>query len=123
MKYYSYVEPTDDELSVNKVVMSEDEILSQYWDYWCDRMREVGRAEFINRDTCIEDWCTVHWATQEDIFRFRSGYPDKIFCINEFNLLDPTFEWATVVCLNDPRIVIDGYVNLVTQMEQINGIS
>jgi hypothetical protein len=120
MKYYSYVEPTDNELSVIKVVMSEEEILKSYWDYWCTRMKEAGHVDLISQQMCIEDWCTVHWATPEDVFRFRSGYSDKIFCINEFNLLDPSFEWATIVCLNDPGIVIDGYVNVVTQMEKIN---
>jgi hypothetical protein len=120
MRYFSYVEPGDDDLSVIKVVMSEEEILASYWEYWCSRMKEVGHADLINQETCIEDWCTVHWATPEDIFRFRSGYPDKIFCINEFNTLDPHFEWATVVCLNDPSVKINGYVNVVTQMEKVN---
>jgi len=120
VRYFSYVEPSDDEFEVTKVVMSEQEILADYWDYWCTRMKEVGHADLINKESCIDDWCTLHWATPEDVFRFRSGYPDKLFCLNEFNLLDPKFEWATVVCLNDPRVVIEGYVNLVTQMEKVN---
>ena len=32
--------------------------------------------------------------------------------------MDPNFEWASVVCLNDPAIKIDGYVNVLTQMEK-----
>jgi hypothetical protein len=119
MRYFSYVEPGDDELSVNKIVVSEEEILHQFWEYWCSRMKETGNVNLIDKNMCIEDWCTLNWATPEDIFRFRSGYPDKIFCINEFNTLDPNFEWATVVCLNDPRVVIPGYINVVTQMERV----
>lgn len=121
MKYYSYVEPSEfNELEATKFVLSEEEILKDYWDYWCDRMKEAGKAEEINKKNCIDDFCAIHWATEEDVFRFRSGYSDKLFCINEFNLLDPNFEWATIVCLNDPSITIDGYVNVVTQMEKVN---
>lgn len=120
MKYYSFVEPGETELEVTKIVMSEEEILAQYWDYWCTKMKEVGYVDLIDKQTCIEDWCTLHWATPEDIYTFRSGYPGKVFCINEFNVFDPSFEWATIVCLNDPRVIVEGYVNIVTQMEKVN---
>ena len=121
MKYYSYVEPDDEEgIDVVKVVMSEQEILASYWDYWTTQMKSVNRTDLISPQLCIEDWCTIHWATPEETYRFRSGYPDKVFCVNEFNLLDPNFEWATIVCLNDPRVKIEGYVNIVTQMEKID---
>lgn len=120
MKYYSYVEPGDNDLEVTKIVMSEEEILKDYWDYWADRMREAGLSKEISKQKCIEDFCVIHWATEEEIYRFRSGYSDKLFVLSEFNLLDPNFEWATVVCVNDPRIEIEGYVNLVTQMEKVN---
>lgn len=120
MKYYSYVEPGDNDFEVTKIVMSEDEILKDYWDYWCNCMKEVNKADEIKKETCIEDFCTIHWATEEELYRFRSGYPDKLFVIDEFNLLDPNFEWATVACVNDPELEIEGYVNLVTQMEKVN---
>lgn len=120
MRYFSYVEPGDDDLHVTKVVMSEAEILAQYWDYWCAGMKAAGYANLINRENCIEDWCTMHWATPEDVFRFRSGYPDKIFCINEFSPMDPNFERATIACLNDPNVVVEGYINVVTQMEKVS---
>lgn len=119
MKYYSYVEPGDNDFEVVKVVMSEDEILASYWDYWCDCMKTVNKTDQINKKTCIEDWCTINWATEEELYRFRSGYSDKLFVIDEFNLLDPNFEYATIVCVNDETIEIEGYVNLVTQMEKL----
>lgn len=119
MRYYSYV-ISEDDVNIKKIVYSENEILAEYWDLWTTEMKGAGFANQISKERCIDDWCMVHWATPEDVFRFKSGYDGKLFCVNEFNILDPNFEYATVVCLNDNSIVIKGYVNLVVDMEKVD---
>ena len=43
--------------------LSENDILNQYWNYWCDKMYAAGKdPEVMIFENCIEDWCTVHWA-------------------------------------------------------------
>ena len=115
MRYFSYIE-SEDEIEITKIVYSEQEILEEFWSYWCTEMRGNGYADLISRDNCIDDWCTLHWANREDVFKFKSGYDGKVFCINEFNLQDPEFNWATITCLNDNSIVINRYVNLEQEM-------
>ncbi len=117
MRYYSYIESEDD-VRINKLVYSEKEILDLYWDHWSLMMKGGGFADQISPERCIEDWCTINWATREDVFKFRTGYQGKLFCINEFNPIDPNFEYATVVCLNDNSVIVNGYVNLVKDMEK-----
>lgn len=119
MRYYSYVESEDD-LTINKLVYSEKEILDEYWEYWNAMMKGGGFSDQINPERCIEDWCTIHWAGREDVYRFKTGYQGKLFCINEFNTLDPNFEYATLVCLNDTSVRIPGYINLVKDMEKVD---
>jgi hypothetical protein len=51
------------------VRMTEGQILSYYWDWWSQAMREFmatrGRMPCgINPTQCIEDWATVHWAVK-----------------------------------------------------------
>jgi len=124
MRYYSYTEPDlENEFEATKYIYSEEEILGEYWDYWTDTMREVGRGNLISKKACIEDWLTTHWAVEEDIYNFKSGYDGKIFAINEFNLSDPTFSLATLVCLNDNSIDIDRFVNITTELNRLNGIT
>ena len=116
MRYFSYVEPSDDELHITKMVYSEVEILEEFWQTWSTEMKGNGYANLISREACIDDWCTLHWAHPEDVFVFKNGYDGKVFVINEFNLLDPTFTLATVICLNDQSVKIDRFVNLEQEM-------
>ena len=119
MKYYSYVESEDD-VNITKVVYSEKEILEEFWQHWSTEMKGNGYPELISYQNCVDDWCAIHWARREDVYRFKNGYGNKLFCINEFNLLDPNLEYATVVCLNDPSVVINGYVSLIRDMEKVD---
>ncbi len=123
MRYYSYVEPTGDDINITKVVYSELEILDQFWDYWQAQMKGNGFGDLINKETCIEDWCTIHWAQREDVYKFKSGFENKAFCIDSFHPQDPNFNWAKIVCLNDNSVVIDKYVNLETEMIKVDGIT
>jgi hypothetical protein len=43
-------------------VVTEADILRDYWPYWCEQMRKVGKDAMINHENCIEDFVVVHWA-------------------------------------------------------------
>jgi len=45
-------------------ILTEEEVLKSYYDYWCSRMREIGKESEINKESCIEDWMIVHWALE-----------------------------------------------------------
>lgn len=51
-----------------KETFSEDQILDSYYEYWKNRMIQVGKEHLINEQRCIEDWITIHWATPTDEF-------------------------------------------------------
>lgn len=119
MRYYSYVESEDD-ITITKLVYSEKEILDEFYTFWVTEMKGNGFAQLISYENCINDWCALHWAYREDVYKFKRGYEGKVFCINEFHLSDPTFSLATVVCLNDNSVVIPSFVNLNTDMEKLD---
>lgn len=64
MKYYS-IAYLDGDIDVIET-LSEEEILSEYWDYWYDRMCKKFGKEHVDanycRQDCIDDWIIVHWA-------------------------------------------------------------
>lgn len=62
MRYWIYVEPVKDSSEPVYVIMEDKAVLAEYWDYWCDRMRSVGKESLINKEDCILDWATLHWA-------------------------------------------------------------
>lgn len=64
MRYWLYVEPAGKTSEPIFVIMSDKAILAEYWDYWCERMRSVGKADLINKEDCILDWATIHWASE-----------------------------------------------------------
>ena len=58
MKTYRYSDPG------GEYTLTEDQILEEYWDYWCGRMRHVHKEDMISKERCIEDWITVNWAIE-----------------------------------------------------------
>lgn len=56
MKYFKYSDQDGD------YVISEEQILKEYWDYWRERMERAGKEDLINPDNCIHDFCVIHWA-------------------------------------------------------------
>ena len=58
MKTYTYSDPWGD------YVLTEQQILAEYWDYWCQQMRKVGKGDQLSEEHCIEDWITVNWAIE-----------------------------------------------------------
>lgn len=57
-----YIEQTGDPNVVRKVVVTEREILRDYYPYWQDQMIRQFREDEIDPEKCIQDWITVHWA-------------------------------------------------------------
>lgn len=123
MRYYSYIIPDDNETEITKIIYSEQEVLEEFWEYWCTEMRGNGYADLITKENCISDWTALHWAQREDVYKFKNGYDGKVFIINEFNMQDPTFSLCTVICVNDNGIDIPFFVNLNTDMEKLDGLA
>jgi hypothetical protein len=115
MRYFSYI-VSEDDIDITKMVYSEKEILEEFWVYWSTEMKGNGHADLINYENCIQDWVAYNWAQREDVYKFKSGYDNRVFCLNQFHALDPTFNLATITCLNDNSVVIDRYVNLEQEM-------
>lgn len=62
MKTYCYYEQD----SEGVLLITEQEIIDKYWDYWLDKMvKKYGvDSELITLDNCILDWCSVYWADE-----------------------------------------------------------
>ena len=67
MRYYSYVEPTEDG-GTAICTFSEEAIMNDYWPYW--EMRMIAKYgpghELITKENCLDDWIVVNWALQVD---------------------------------------------------------
>lgn len=116
MRYYSYVEPDEfDDLVVIKTVLSEDEILSKFWDEWSTGMKAQG---FLNptKEQCIEDFCSAYWATEEVVYKVNN----QLFIINEHHMGIIGSPYATLVCVDGSGATVDGYVD-ITKLEIYNG--
>lgn len=70
MKYYTHYE--FDGKDSTEVFISEEGILGYYWDYWCDKMYNVGRGNLITEERCIEDYCIVHWAVEIEEYEYNA---------------------------------------------------
>jgi len=63
MKVYKYVEPDIDFLPIEHII-TDEQILEQYWDYWSDNMKKLGRVNLITKSNCIDDFLIIHWAEE-----------------------------------------------------------
>ena len=63
MRKFKYTELTDEE-QVVEVILTEEDILKNYWEFWSRKMTEKYGPdhEWITTENCIEDWLTSHWA-------------------------------------------------------------
>ena len=44
-------------------VLTREEVLKEYWDYWSNMMRIRNKPEhLITEDNCVDDWKVIHWA-------------------------------------------------------------
>jgi hypothetical protein len=63
MKYWKYVLEEDDG-EIGYLVISEAEILKQFFSEWKQQMEEMGREDEINEQNCIEEWVIYYSAWQ-----------------------------------------------------------
>jgi hypothetical protein len=67
MKYWTIVFPGEFGQHVQET-WNEDQIIKSYYTYWSAKMiQNVDNAD-LSRENCIEDWITVHWASETDEF-------------------------------------------------------
>jgi hypothetical protein len=71
MRYFCYNEydpesPLADEEGGYVKVMSEDEILHEYWSHWYQQMCKKYGKEYVDETysfhDCLDDWIVVNWA-------------------------------------------------------------
>ncbi len=65
-KLYCYSEYAPEKFNRTKTwYATEQEILDFYYDHWATLMERARASESaINKETCITDFCTVHWADE-----------------------------------------------------------
>ena len=61
MKYYAHWDQGTPE---EPVILTEGQILQNYWPYWEEQMvKKYGMmSDLISEANCIEDWVVVNWA-------------------------------------------------------------
>jgi hypothetical protein len=66
MRYWTFNDYDPDAPSAPPVTLSEDEILEDYWPWWCQRMHDINKGHLISKENCISDWVVVNWAWETD---------------------------------------------------------
>jgi hypothetical protein len=64
---WKYIEPNDpehDDWSAKEIIMTEQEIIDEYFPTWKKLMKKVHKEHLISEDLCIDDWVVVHWASE-----------------------------------------------------------
>jgi hypothetical protein len=67
MRKWKYVEPKDPvngDWSAHDIVLTENEILQQYYPRWVQLMIKAGKTDLITPANCIEDFVVVNWAEE-----------------------------------------------------------
>jgi hypothetical protein len=44
--------------------VTDEQILAEYYPYWQEQVRKVGREHLISPENCIEDWVAVNFAEE-----------------------------------------------------------
>lgn len=63
MRHFRWVEPGDDGEPVVRDI-TDAGILAEYYPYWCNQLRAIGREHLISPEACVEDFVVVHWAEE-----------------------------------------------------------
>lgn len=58
MRHFKYNEQGVDE----PITISENEIRKQFYPYYVDMMRKVGKEDQISWEGCLDEWIVVNWA-------------------------------------------------------------
>jgi hypothetical protein len=65
MKYWTICFPGEFGQHVQET-WSEDQIMTSYYTYWSTKMIINGKESDLSRESCIDDWVVVHWASETD---------------------------------------------------------
>jgi len=63
MRRFCYIEPDEYGRPIN-IVVTEKYILDNYMPYWNSEMSRLERDSLITEENCIQDFLTLHWATE-----------------------------------------------------------
>jgi len=64
MKYWTICFPGECGQHVEETWSEEQILKSSYYKNWVLKMTQANKHDLISNERCIEDWCTVHWATE-----------------------------------------------------------
>jgi hypothetical protein len=76
VKYWTIVFPGEQGQHVQET-WSEEQILKYFYTYWSTKMIEAGKGDDISKESCLDDWITVHWATETDEFGNKKSRPAR----------------------------------------------
>lgn len=63
MRHWKYLELPDKEGDpAVEIIKTDEEILDEYWNYWCSQMIRVRKSPMMTEENCIEDYVVVNWA-------------------------------------------------------------
>jgi hypothetical protein len=62
MKLYQIHYPDEHNNPITEI-LTEEEILAEYWEYWKGKMESVGKFDLITKENCLDDWMILHWAS------------------------------------------------------------
>lgn len=63
MKQWQIVYPGENNNTIYEI-LNEVQILNNYYDYWSNKMFNIGKGLQATENNCIEDWVVVHWALE-----------------------------------------------------------
>lgn len=46
----------------NPLLITDKQILEEYYPWWKEQMIKVNKSNLINEDNCIDDWVIINWA-------------------------------------------------------------
>lgn len=71
MRHWQYIQPGEGPDGLNNpeiIVMSDQEIVDIYWEWWYDKMCQKYGQKRVDENycklDCIDDYVVVHWATE-----------------------------------------------------------
>lgn len=65
MKYWTIAFPGEFGQHVVET-WSEEQIIKSYYTYWAQKMVMNVPSSNLSKESCIDDWCAVHWAVETD---------------------------------------------------------
>ena len=45
-------------------IVTEQEIKDNYYIYWQEQMRKVGKEDLIDFELCLDQWIVMNWAIE-----------------------------------------------------------